>query len=300
MNKPKKDTKKKKDKPLCDECKFFAGRFNDKHNLYLCDMCSKTEKFNIICKTTAKTKYFLKDSDLAEIKTYDVKNPHYRSGPPMILLKEAEVIDVFCKIYNTDRASYKQKLIEIAGNKDEKKKTLQEKKQIKQIEEEKRQLILREKLAENNLAEYFCAQLLKPYRAKKRVNYDEIIADVKKQQEHDVEIMNNERKRRTALIKALGECGLELRNDSELCSGYIDGTIEDSLEWVVKRMCQVKYLYEYCNIKAYFNEAGQSVREEYREMHEPIPKGAVFEEAERLALKKYNKGRYPEKFPWMK
>lgn len=47
----------------------------------------------------------------------------------------------------------------------------------------------------------------------------------------------------------LNERGVKFRSDSALCSQYINGTSDLSLDYVVQRMCEMKYLYEYCHMK---------------------------------------------------
>ena len=89
----------------------------------------------------------------------------------------------------------------------------------------------------------------------------------------------------------------ELRNDSELCREFIDGKISNISE-VVERMCEMKYLYDYC----YMEECKDEAYEEYIE--EKKYKGycwfRVSERAEEIALNKYSGGKYPDVFPWLK
>jgi len=102
--------------------------------------------------------------------------------------------------------------------------------------------------------------------------------------------------RREKLIDALSEYKLELRDDSKLCSGYIDGSIKDwSLNEIVNRMCQMKYLFDYCKMDHYLDKAYDYQQEEYKAGY--IPDCSVFEHAELMALDKY--GNYPNKWPWI-
>lgn len=109
-------------------------------------------------------------------------------------------------------------------------------------------------------------------------------------------------KRKYELLEALQKVGLELRNDSNLCSGYIRGSIVDwTIDEIVERMCQMKYLYEYCDFQKYFNKAKQK-REKQRELDRMLHmrtyfNESLFDHAERLALKEHN---YPPIYPWMK
>ena len=101
--------------------------------------------------------------------------------------------------------------------------------------------------------------------------------------------------RKAELVNALQNAGLELRSDSKLCQMYMDGE-QNNLESVVKRMCQMKYLYDYCHM----NECNE---EAYREYCEERKLGyhvdeTVSEKAEYIALKRYSRGVYPATWPW--
>jgi hypothetical protein len=102
--------------------------------------------------------------------------------------------------------------------------------------------------------------------------------------------------RKQKLIEYLRARGLEFRTDSALCSKYIDGTTEFDLDYIVQRMGEMKYLYEYCNMKrikkqVYYKSVGSNKYKKNLDSNVSI-------EAERIALNKYSGGKYPEKFPW--
>lgn len=109
--------------------------------------------------------------------------------------------------------------------------------------------------------------------------------------------MNARNKRKEKLIGELSKYKLKLRSDSVLCEKYINGSKEFTLDEVVERMCEMKYLFEYCNMNACKEEAFEMQREEFCAGY--IPDVPVFEQAEMIALKKYSNGRYPDVFPWM-
>lgn len=97
--------------------------------------------------------------------------------------------------------------------------------------------------------------------------------------------------RQFELVNALQSKGLKLRPDSKLCYGYIEGTITDwTIDAIVERMCQVKYLFDYCKLSSYFSEAYKIQRSNY-------DTDSVFDIAEQLALKEH--GPYPKFYPWM-
>jgi len=111
---------------------------------------------------------------------------------------------------------------------------------------------------------------------------------------------NKEDNRKAKLSVALKKAGVELRNDSTLCKKYIEGDkdLNYSMDKIVKRMCQMKYLFEYCHMDECRAEA-------YLKHSEVLDAGyypdcSVMDEAEDIALTKYSNGKYPHKFPWQK
>lgn len=112
---------------------------------------------------------------------------------------------------------------------------------------------------------------------------------------------NNINIRRKKLIKALRKMGLEMRRDSKLCEGYIDGSIKDwTLEEVVNRMCQMKFLYEYANMKHYLIKAEYEQMKHFNDDGDDdyIPDIPTHDLAELYALEEC--GGYPDEWPWLK
>ena len=102
---------------------------------------------------------------------------------------------------------------------------------------------------------------------------------------------------REKLINALSDHGLELRTDSKLCQQYIDGELTEwTLEAVVQRMCQMKYLYDYCDMDQAYQEAREKQIEELNAGY--FPDCSIFDQAEMIALEKVQ-GKYPEEWPWI-
>lgn len=97
--------------------------------------------------------------------------------------------------------------------------------------------------------------------------------------------------RKKKLESCLKSRGLELRNDSALCSNFIDGTTDLDLNYIVQRMCEMKYLYEYCNMKKIKKQVYYK-----KKSHNAL--NNVNLDAEIIALNKYSDGKYPNKFPW--
>lgn len=123
-------------------------------------------------------------------------------------------------------------------------------------------------------------------------------------------------KRRNKLLEALTKYKLELRNDSKLCQGYIDGTIKNwTIDEIVQRVAECRYLFEHCQMQKYLDIAYEE-REKEREQRNRMRRehierygrgswdpdvetaeGSLFDTAERMALK--NHGDYPDQWPWM-
>jgi len=117
-----------------------------------------------------------------------------------------------------------------------------------------------------------------------------------KQNEREMKKEWKQNERQTNLVNALENAGLELRSDSKLCHGYINGNIKDkTIDEIVERMCQVKYLFDYCNFQKILDDVHDSQIEEYNAGY--FPDCPVFDEAEGIVLHKIKK--YPAIYPWM-
>ena len=117
-------------------------------------------------------------------------------------------------------------------------------------------------------------------------------------------------KRQDILVNALRAAGLDLRTDSQLCSKYISGGFEKTknnsnsnsnsntniVEQIVKRMCQMKYLYDYCHMEEckdkIYEERNKYGSSEYDDF------SSISDDAELMALDKYSHSKYPIIFPW--
>lgn len=108
-----------------------------------------------------------------------------------------------------------------------------------------------------------------------------------------------ERKRKRKLKKALEGYDLELRLDSKLCRKYINGTIKDkTVDEIAERMCQMKYLYDYCHMDSCYEKAVKDQKKIWKAGY--IPDVPLIMEAEDIALRKYGKkGKYPKRWPWL-
>lgn len=103
-------------------------------------------------------------------------------------------------------------------------------------------------------------------------------------------------KRKDELLVALNNAGLELDCDRMICENYIMGDKEYTLDKVIERMCQLKYLYEFCHM----DECRRIVFREHKEERKNgyYHESTVAERAEKLALDTYSNGQYPDVYPW--
>lgn len=106
-----------------------------------------------------------------------------------------------------------------------------------------------------------------------------------------IEPTEEEKTRKDVLINELAKYKLVLRSDSKLCESYINGSIHErwTLDTIAYRMCQMRYLYDYCDMNQAFRQAKDKNRRNGYE-------GDLFDIAERIAIK--GKG-YPSEWPWL-
>jgi hypothetical protein len=227
----------------CIECGEKKTRKDRARPIYLCDLCSTTDKYKLLYKTDIKNQYLMTEDELEDYECYIVKGR--RGYPDMTMYKISDVKDIFCMNYTIDRndnVAIENKINELQA--DKQKKSLDRKEKIN-----KRKMEISEK-------------------------------------------------RKTKLVKVLKSYDLKLRDDSKLCNGYIDGTITDwGVDQIVQRMCQMKYLYDYCHMNDCYDEAYEDQQEELEAGY--FPDCTVIEQAELVALDKYSGNAYPNVWPWM-
>ncbi len=131
---------------LCQACLKYKGKFSNLHNILLCNICKDSPDYINICKSLAKTKYFLTDADLTDLKSTKVKNPHYKSGPPMTLFCEKDIINIFCAKYEIETAEIPTQLTALEDRK--------EQASIKMAEARRRARAIRKEKLTEALAEY--------------------------------------------------------------------------------------------------------------------------------------------------
>lgn len=220
-------------KQPCIECNNKAPKFT-KINEYVCMVCRKLDKYNVISKTNAKKIYFLKDNDLTNIKAYKANSSY---GPATYYIKQ-DLIDYCCIKYNTNKSNI------------------------------------------DSILEYMINK-------KKRLTDIKQLAKKQKKKEH-MQILKYK------LVNELHKVGVNFRDDSILCQKYIQGSKEHSLKFIIKRMCQMKYLFDYCKMDKCKDEVYKNHKNKYG-CYYP---GKIFEYAEIMALEKYSNGKYPDVYPW--
>ena len=115
--------------------------------------------------------------------------------------------------------------------------------------------------------------------------------DLRDERKYDLKV-----KRKKSLEDELAKYNLVLRDDSNLCQGYINGSIKDwSLDQIVNRMCQMHYLYNYTDMEKYLEEARTDYYETIKAGY--FPDCSIQEDAELKAVGPLN--NYPVVWPWM-
>jgi len=223
--------------PKCIECGDNNGQVRQILKKVLCSYCKELDKYKLIVKTTAKTKYLIKDSDLVDFESYTGKC-RYGSGTFFL---ENEIREFCAYKYDVDSDYLDDYLNDIKADKNNK------------------------------------------------------IAMQRQERERKQRVLQAHRK--DELVRSLKDVGLVLRADSVLCQNYINGIGDESLESIVERMCQMKYLFEYCNMNSC---KAQAYREFVNDGDDNYYPGLVFDRAEEIALNKYSNGSYPEIFPWLR
>lgn len=101
--------------------------------------------------------------------------------------------------------------------------------------------------------------------------------------------------RRGTLEAALAEQGLRIRSDSFLCDNYLKHgeTPQWSLQTVVRRMAQMKFLHEYTRYQWHMG----NIRQEYRDMGDRYEVEELRGEAEHRALRDVH--GWPMRWPWL-
>ena len=127
----------------------------------------------------------------------------------------------------------------------------------------------------------------------------EVLDDIEERENEEKEAFENYKKiefemptRYNNLKNALELAGLELRQDSKLCEKYINNG-DGEIEFIVQRMCQMKFLFEYCDMRNVLKKVEQEHVEILEEGY--FPDCSVFVEAEDRVLETNN---YPDIFPW--
>lgn len=105
--------------------------------------------------------------------------------------------------------------------------------------------------------------------------------------------------RREKLSTALAEKGLPLRMDGFLCTTYIKNG--DTEEWplaaVVRRMCEVRFLYDYTRYEDLYQTMIQWAKHEHPESD--FNKRDIQKKAEELVLGTLPGKTWPARWPWL-
>ena len=224
----------------------------------ICGNCNLSNGFRLITKTNAKKEYKLTEQELCEMKSISYESRTYGRGVQVNLYFEREVKAMSDKFHSAQvsRSVERKKKIEIQRRK------------TRETRRKQAMTVFDESVLDDNLLEGFMTGAeTNLYVIQARVN------------------------RRNALVLALSDMKLTLRNDSMLCSEYIYNGV-GQIANIVREMCLMKWLYEHTDYPRIRND----VYEDNRYRLEDMPHGFITEEAKRRVL---NKRALPDIFPWM-
>ena len=100
-------------KKICENCRVNIGTKNRIHSLILCEQCSHSPDYEMICKSIAKNKYKLNDKDLINIEYIEVDNPHFKCAAKMKLFLEKDIKKYADEKHKND---HEQKLTDYTKN----------------------------------------------------------------------------------------------------------------------------------------------------------------------------------------
>ena len=317
---------------ICIECNENEGYNRSTINIVLCDTCKNLDEYMLVTKTNAKKEYLLNDSDFEDLRfvrgktKFCIATFYYKSD----LMDKASIK------FNTPLENINEFITNMISEKNriknERKQKRLSREQIKQDKINLERNTRKENLInamqntlqntlQNNTMEFDsnCKYSIEYINEGRIVNKDnniitniyDVVIFIKNEKQRQIMLENERRERQQQMNNALQEAGLELRSDSKLCQKYIDGE-SVNLADVVKRMCQMRYLYDYCNMnecrniaynkykKSQYNEYYRYNDDQCDNDYDERPQYTVSDMAEKIALQKYSNGKYPEIFPWQK
>jgi len=102
--------------------------------------------------------------------------------------------------------------------------------------------------------------------------------------------------RKKLLIDELNKKGLTFNYKNLLYQNYINGKSKINIYNIVKKMCENKYLFEYCNYKKIKEDLYNTYLNDINNVK--INKNFINNEAKKIALKTWSNDKYPDIFPW--
>ena len=101
--------------------------------------------------------------------------------------------------------------------------------------------------------------------------------------------------RKKNLIEKLKEKKLELRSDSYYCNSYINYDMY-SIDIVIQKMCEAKFIHEYCNIKKAYDIFYNNKYKYYNNINN---KNDIKRIVNKIALNSSGYSDFPKKWPWL-
>lgn len=107
---------------------------------------------------------------------------------------------------------------------------------------------------------------------------------------HGVDLTVEEKSRRDELSKRLAAAGIPMREDSALIREHVFFGSKTP-ETIVQKLCEARYLHEYCDFHAGYQLAKNSAAGH-------MPRTQWLEHVQHCVLAQTKTGVFPDKWPW--
>lgn len=304
----------------CDECQTETNN-RASNGTRLCDICSKLDKHNYICKSTIKTNYFLTDKDIDTIPYMSVKNPHYRCAADMKLYSIADVKNKFMEKHNCLEMYIDDKLDQLKQQRESRKEKMRNNKISKQ---QQKLMTFNNLLAQNNLThrdhqltdqnildcesvpelvgkivnvKKSMTAIYKTFRVNNMGVVNENIFDLLFRCDYTEEEVVQFVTRKKSLTVALSKYNLVVRADSKLCSGFLDGDDNYTANEIALIMKQMEWFFKNTNYRQIQSNLFRKAKQESYDYYCEYDAEEISASAKKKALAEYLKTNKKDTLP---
>ena len=118
-----------------------------------------------------------------------------------------------------------------------------------------------------------------------------------------VTLTDEQRERFVQLEQVIGEVGLYVREDSDLCWDYIlygeEAKFSADPIVIARKMAEAEYLHKYCEFQLGYDIAQNMAQKRSRQGQPPLDQQRWFELINSCVLKTTRTGKFPDEWPWL-